>query len=422
MEPCDNRKSGHSVDQTSARLTNNEKIRIAYLSGPCDGPAVYLEWRERVKQDYFGTDFMKQFLQLSEDLDAESYIITSLPGKRTERRCGRFIFDNHPNPTRLSGIMYHLAFLPWFARIVPKIIRFKPDVLIATDNAPYWFLLTPLRFFNIPIIPSFHPIPWPQFAPRKFSSRVLWQLNRLLILKHLKVIVVISNAIARELRSLLGPDLLRIEVLRHLPSYPPSQFETIPLPNIATQPPFRVFFIGRIETNKGIYDLVEIARRLEEMRKGQFRFDISGTGGELDNLRKRIADLDLQNVVLCHGYCSAEKVAGLLGSSHAVIVPSRSEFDAGYEMVCAEAILANRPLIASAVCPALEDLQSASIEVQPDDVEQYCQAIVRLSDELGLYSDKQQACRALHEPFFNPENSWAMKIKEALSKCLPRSS
>ena len=131
---------------------------------------------------------------------------------------------------------------------------------------------------------------------------------------------------------------------------------------------------------------MEIARRLEEKRKGQFRFDICGTGGELDNLRKRIADLNLQNVVLCHGYCSAQKVATLLGLSHAVIVPSRSDFDAGYEMVCAEAILANRPLIASAVCPALEDLREASIEVQPDNVDQYCQAILRLSEEPEFYS------------------------------------
>ena len=211
------------------KLINKRKIRIAYLSGPCDGPAVYREWCERQKQDYFGTDFMKQFLQLAEDLDAESYIITSHSGEYNEQRCGRFIFDNHPNPVGLKGALYHLAFLPWFARIVPKIVRFKPDVLIATENAPYWFLLAPLRWFGIPIIPSFHPVPWPQYAPRKLSSRILWQLNRLLILKHLKAIVVISNAITRELSSLLGPDLARIEVLRHFPSYPRSQFESIPL-------------------------------------------------------------------------------------------------------------------------------------------------------------------------------------------------
>jgi hypothetical protein len=85
-------------------------------------------------------------------------------------------------------------------------------------------------------------------------------------------------------------------------------------------------------------------------------------------------------------------------------------------MVCAEAILASRPLVASAVCPAIEDLQDASVEVQPDNVNEYCQAILRLSDEREFYCQKQSACIALHEPFYNAENSWSTKIKEAISK------
>src|ERR1700733_4112776 len=70
------------------KLINKRKIRIAYLSGPCDAPAVYREWREHGRQNYFGTDFMKQFLQLAEDLDAESYIITSRSGECNERQYG----------------------------------------------------------------------------------------------------------------------------------------------------------------------------------------------------------------------------------------------------------------------------------------------------------------------------------------------
>ena len=184
---------------------------------------------------------MKQFLQLVEEFDAESYIITSHSGEYNEQRCGRFLFDNHPNPVGLRGALYHLAFLLWFARVIPKIVRFKPDVLIATENAPYWFLLAPLRWFNIPVIPSFHPVPWPQYAPRKLSSRILWQLNRFLILKHLKAIVVISNAITRELSSLLGPDLAGIEVLRHFPSYPRSQFNPFRRPTLVSSRHFGYF-------------------------------------------------------------------------------------------------------------------------------------------------------------------------------------
>src|SRR3954470_8493352 len=90
-------------EQTMTAKRAKRRIRIAYLSGPCNAPAVYHEWREQRQQDYFGTDFMKQFIQLADDLDAESYVITSLPGRRNEQRCGQFIFDNHPVPPGLKG-------------------------------------------------------------------------------------------------------------------------------------------------------------------------------------------------------------------------------------------------------------------------------------------------------------------------------
>jgi glycosyltransferase involved in cell wall biosynthesis len=391
-------------------------IRIAYLSGPCDAPAVYVEWSERCQQDYFGSNYMKQFLQLCDELDAESYVITTLPGEFKQCKRGRFIFDNHPNPSGLKGIRYHVAFIPWFARVIPKIIRFKPDALIVTENQSYWFFLFCLRWFGIPIIPSFHCVPWPKYGHRKWSSRILWQINRLLILKYLKAIVVTSNDIARQIIELLGEkQSSHIEFVRHFPTYNPLQFSSIPLPTSVPRPPFRVFFAGRIETQKGVYDLLEIARRLDVERKGSIQFDICGDGGELDRLRKRIAHLKLEEVISCHGHCNAERLALLLGASHAWIVPTKSDFEAGFEMVCAEAILANRPLITSPVCPALEDVREATVEVQPDNVDQYYQAILRLNDDVDFYSRKQTACAALQEPFYNHKNSWGTKIKEVLA-------
>ena len=176
-----------------------------------------------------------------------------------------------------------------------------------------------------------------------------------------------------------------------------------------------MFFAGRIETNKGVYDLLQIALRLEADRKGAFHFDICGDGGQLVALRKRISELKLEKVVSSHGYCRPDKLARVLGGSHAWIVPTRSECEAGYEMVCAEAILANRPLITSAVCPALEDMRDATVEVQPHNIDQYCQAIFKLCDDPRYYSYKQGACAALQEPFYNLEKSWASKMKEVLA-------
>ena len=404
-----------------AQPPRKKKLRIAYLSGPSDAPAVFREWSGEQNAEYFGSNYMKQFLQTSAELDAETYVITNLPGEYSFRHLGQFIFENRPPPSSAKGIRHHLSFFPWFVRLTPKIFQFKPDVIVVTMYEHYWFLWFFFRWFGIPMIPSFHGLLWPKYAVRKSSLRVLWQLNRWLVLRYMKVMIVTSNDIARQLQELLGKrDSSRIEFVRHFPTYSPSQFAHVSPPTSAPRPPFKVFFAGRIETNKGVYDLVEVARRLEANRKGEFHFDICGDGGELNGLRSRIKQLSLDSVVTCHGYCTPDRIVPLLGASHAWVVPTTSEFAAGFEMVCAEAILANRPLITSDVCPALEDVREATVEVRPDDVDGFRDAVLKLCDDPNLYSEKFKACAALQAQFYDLENSLGSKLKEVLIRYIVR--
>jgi glycogen synthase len=411
------------LSEKSASPPQRKRLKIAYLSGPCDAPAVFAEWSEGRNPGYFGSNYMKQFLEICAELDAESYVITNLPGKYSICRMGWFTFENRPPASGLKGIRYHLSFVPWFARLTPKLLQFKPDVIIATMYAPYWFLWFFLRWFGISVIPSFHGALWPKYKAQKLSSRILWQLNRLLFLRYVRTIVVTSNDITRQLRELLGEkDASCIDFVRHFPTYSVSQFASLSPPISAPRPPFRVFFAGRIEPDKGVYELLEVARRLEVDRKGDFHFDICGDGEELDALRRRIRESNLEKVVSCHGYCNPQQIGPLLGAAHAWIVPTTSDCAAGFEMVCAEAILANRPLIASDVCPALEDVREAVVEVEPDNVDQYCRAIIKLCDDRQYYLDKYKACAALHAPFYDLSNSWGEKMKEVLARraiCLP---
>jgi glycogen synthase len=398
-------------------MSPRKKLRIAYLSGPGDAAAVYAELSEgRQHGNFFGSDYMKQFLQVGTELHCDAYVITTRLGEYSYERNGKFIFENRPAPWRSKGPLYHFAFVWWTIRAGLKILQFKPDVLLMTANQNYWFLLFPLRWIGVPLVASFHNTLWPKFSPVKRSWRFLWQMNKVLILRHLKAVMVTSNDITRQLRDLMGTALDKIEIVRHFPTYSPSQFALISSPGEVARPPFRVFFAGRIEVNKGIFDLLEIFQRLDSDRKGLFHLDICGSGGELDELRKRIVRLNLQGVISCHGYCNSRKMASLLGKAHAVIVPTTSSFEAGFEMTCAEAILAGRPLITSAVSPALEDVREAAVEVEPDNVDQYYNAILELNNDQQFYSQKQQACGALQEPFYKPENSWGAKLKEILIK------
>jgi glycogen synthase len=118
-----------------------------------------------------------------------------------------------------------------------------------------------------------------------------------------------------------------------------------------------------------------------------------------------------------HGFASSARVKELLGASHACIVPTRTNYEAGFEMTCAESILAGRPLITSVVCPAIEYLGPATIEVAPDDPDAYADAIVKLSRDEALYTRLRDACAPLQAQFYDPENSWYAKMQIALSYC-----
>ena len=392
----------------------HNKLRIAYLSGPSEAVGVYREWSENKKGDYFGTNYMKQFFTVCRELDAEAYVITTVAGEYSIWHKDGLTIENRPLASHLSGFSYHVAMVAWFVRLAPKLISFRPDVLIATANQNYWFLLFFLKWLGISIIPSFHCVLWPKFVPVRRSWRVLLHLNRLLILRHVKAALVASKDIAEQLRSLVGNT--NIEIEEHLPTYSMSQFAPIASPRTIARPPFRIFFAGRIEANKGIYDLVEIARRLNAGRPRLFVFDICGDGGELSALRQLVAKSNLQDVVKCHGYLDSERLSAVLASSHAVIVPTTSRFEEGFNMVCAEAILAGRPVITSPVCPALEYVREAAVEVPPDNIEKYCQAILKLYDDQEFYEQKQGACAKLQGQFYDPKNSWAEKLKMLLNR------
>lgn len=378
-------------------------LKVAFLGGPANAREIYREWTECKGQFYFGTDYLKQFLQLASDLGATSYVITWHGDKREIFQMGDFTFDNRPITTA-AGAKYYLDQLHWHIALWPTLFRFRPDILMLTGNQNFWWVLAPVRWLGAKVVISYHAVLWPQFQPVKRSWRFLLQLNRIFILRHAKAILSTSRDICRQIETLLGRGKNGVPILDHLPSYQPSQFAEIRVPRRSR--PFRVIFAARIEANKGVFDVLEMARRLPDVQ-----FDICGTGGALDAAKAQAPE----NVTF-HGFCDSQRMVKVMSEAHIAVVPTRSTFEAGFEMTCAEAILAGRPLVTSKVCPALDYMREASVEAVPDDAPSYRDAIVALRDDPKLYAEKQAACAGLQQQFYDPDNSWYAKMRIALEK------
>src|SRR5262249_1774723 len=106
----------------------------------------------------------------------------------------------------------------------------------------------------------------------------------------------------------------------------------------------------------------------------------------------------------CRGHRPQPELSEAFARCHAVIVPTQSDFIEGLNQVVIEAILATRPVVTSSICPAVRYVREGVVEVPPDDVQAYGDALLRLSTDREYYRQKRQSCWRLRDPFFDPRN------------------
>ena len=178
-------------------------------------------------------------------------------------------------------------------------------------------------------------------------------------------------------------------------------------------------FIGRVNRSKGVFDILEIARRIEESHPGLIRWEICGRGPHFDELKSRCQELGLERTFQLRGWTSLEDLVGVYARCHAAIVPTRSDFIEGLAMTAVEAILAGRPLITNPVVPALELLRPACVAARTDDVDSHHEAVLKLATDAELYARLCRACPDLRAPFYDRHYGLTAVLKRALAPVLP---
>jgi glycosyltransferase involved in cell wall biosynthesis len=175
-----------------------------------------------------------------------------------------------------------------------------------------------------------------------------------------------------------------------------------------------VFFAGRIERDKGVFDLLTIAKRFKAAGVDDVAFDVCGTGGAFEELKREVETAGVADRFLMHGYCNRPVMREKYCESHVVIVPTTTDFIEGFNQVVSEAVLAGRPVITSAVCPAIYYVRDAVVEVPVDDVQAYGDAILSLRNDRELYRRKVDACEPLKAQFYDESLGWGAALDKAL--------
>jgi len=391
-------------------MPSKRKPRLCYLAGLGDALQVYNAWTMGATLEYFGTNYLRHFYQVCREFEAEGYVIMASPGNYSCNSVPGFTFENRPHPSNEGGIRYHISSIIWIISITLRMLRYRPDVIIITVGIGHCLPLSILKLFGVRFIPALHDSLWNRFVTLKRHSRIQRRLQALFFSCCVNEFLVAAESTAAQVRSLIPRKNIQIEVF--LPNYSRNQFANIREPSFDVRP-FKVLFMGRTETNKGVYDLLEVAANVDPHN---FHFDICGVGQESASLERAINSRDLKPVVSYHGFLDRANLYRLWDEAHVVIAPTTTDFAEGFNMVCAEAILAGRPVVTSAVCPALSYIKEAAIEVRPNDVEGYRKAILALANDRALYDEKQAACGPLQAQFYDENNSYATKLKILLEK------
>jgi glycosyltransferase involved in cell wall biosynthesis len=203
-------------------------------------------------------------------------------------------------------------------------------------------MLSPLRLFGIKVIPSIHCVLWPKFRKANsrpnLTGRLIRALNRKFFLGSKSGILTMSSDIAAQVSELTEGQAQGL--FGFLPTYRAAAFDDLQ-PCDQAKRPFRVFFAGRIETNKGVYDLLSIAQRFADEGRTDVEFDLCGSGAELERLKLKATAAGLASRFRCHGHCERWVMRDMLSRSHVVVVPTRTDFVEGFNQVVAEAVLAH---------------------------------------------------------------------------------
>jgi glycogen(starch) synthase len=422
LVPITNRVRGpaddsHRRPNAAGKVSVLATARILYAAGPGNVIGTYRCWR-RGEDDPAVPDvaYSRQFFDVCTEIGAEGWIIAAQP-KADLVEDGQFRIEHRPIPfDGRGGLAFHFGRLCYSVGLVWSAVRFRADVVVVAHGI-HWFVLTLLAWLGVKVVPSVHNTLWlPSISPKR-SARLLLRLARPLFARQSFAILSHPGTCAQQVIELSGGESRPI--VPFVPLYRKATFAGLPERG-ESRPPFRVLFAGRIEPEKGVFDLVAIARELADRGRTDIEFDMCGTGSALEKLRESVVEAQLTSRFRCHGRLEMQEFREMFGRCHVVILPTRSEYSEGFNAVVSEAILSQRPVITSRLCPALDLVRNAVFEVEPENLAAYRDAILQLCDNDSLYEEKRRACASLGVQFHDWSRGWGAGLRRILEgvKCL----
>ncbi|MCC7205515.1 MAG: glycosyltransferase family 4 protein [Phycisphaeraceae bacterium] len=383
-------------------------MRVLYMAGPGDVIGTYRHWKAgRDDPGQVAMTYSGQFYDVMREMGFEAYVVGNHPRAEVVREAGITI-EHRPLPwmSRVRG-GYHAGWAHYARGLARTARSWGADVVVPMMGT-HLFPLAGLARGGVRLIPSIHCVLWPKFIGRRRLWRVVHRLDGNALRESCAAIMSVSEDIDEQVRELTGG--VHAPLRRFLPMYRAGAFDDIAKVDWTARP-FRVVYAGRIERDKGVFDLLTIAR---ELRGKGVVFELCGEGSSLEALRG--ASADLGEAFVCHGHLDRGTMKRVYGRSHVVVAPTALGSVEGFNKVVVEAVLSGRPVVTSTLCPSIETVRGAAVEVGPSDAAGYRRAIERLSEDRGYYERLAGSTAGYAQAFYDPRRGWGTLLRELLGK------
>jgi len=262
-----------------------------------------------------------------------------------------------------------------YAQRVGRIIKnFQPAVIIISSDFPTYYLdLLPSRPLKII---SLHNTFWRPYGQPTGTKQIALNLIRKISLRKSYFAVSVSRECKRQF------DKLRSNSVKLSAVQIPRLEERFIDGGQST--PRRLLYVGRVELNKGVTDLIEAFNLIMSSAPG-ITLKIVGNGTALDTCRDLTARLGVDGSVEFTGRLDADGVGKAYAESDLCVCPTRWSFNEGLATVPLEAASYGVPTLMSEAVPAKEQFGSDALLCEPGDIEDLAQKLAEVVTDSETY-------------------------------------
>ena len=246
----------------SNNKVKSNKIDLIYIEGTGDIVEALTRWHN---QEDVLTETSRTFSGQVFDFCRKNELNTLAISSFNEKKSVKYEnFRAHSKPKIIlnGSFGYHLSQIIHGLRIIGTLIRYRPKYVHITNGTTHLFILAPLKLLNIKIFPQFHNTFFAKgYPPKRIFQLLLLKLDAWFLTHIADAAICCSPEIQRQIIEITNGKNCPI-YLFSAQFYHKDFIDSKPIP-LHSSKPFVVVFAGRIERNKGVYDILEIARALK---------------------------------------------------------------------------------------------------------------------------------------------------------------